>query len=587
MNRKQRRAALKQRPPTAASPDAATAAASATDRLFAEALWHQDHGNLGDAAKAFKRLLSVKPDHALAVNNFGCLLLAQGKPDQAATMFERLLTLAPELLDDFPSIAALLVSVNPAINDASKRAASAWPQRLPARELLGPSGIAAIAADPLLRHVLESTTIRAIGLERLLTSIRLHALQTAGDTGDQVEQDALAFYCALARQCFINEYVFAATPDESEHAAKLKDALVAAIAAGASVAPRQLVTVAMYAPLHSLPNAPALLDRPWPAPVRNVLAQQIGEPLAERDTRNSIPRLTEIANEVSLLVQQQYEENPYPRWVYAAAAPAPVDLDDYLRRQFPASAVRPLGNKSTLEILLAGCGTGRHAIEVAQKYRAAQVLAVDLSLASLCYAKRKTPPALANKIEYAQADILNLATIGRTFDLIEASGVLHHLSDPLAGWRSLLALLRPGGVMHLGLYSEIARRPVVAARGFVADRGYRPTADDLQRCRQDLMNSSLGNELGKLADFYSSSELRDLLFHVQESRLTIPQIKSFLIEQDLKFIGFEFSPQAMRHYSTIFANARWPLQDLDRWHDFEVENPGTFTGMYQFWVQKN
>jgi len=149
----------------------------------------------------------------------------------------------------------------------------------------------------------------------------------------------------------------------------------------------------------------------------------------------------------------------------------------------------------------------------------------------------------------------------------------------------LLALLRPGGFMHLGLYSETARRDVIAARAFIAERGYRPTADDIRRCRQDLLSSPL-KSIAKPRDFFSTSECRDLLFHVQEHRLTIPQIKSFLIEQDVQFIGFEFSPPAMQRYGSIFASARWSMQDLDRWHAFEIENPDTFAGMYQFWIQK-
>jgi hypothetical protein len=52
------------------------------------------------------------------------------------------------------------------------------------------------------------------------------------------------------------------------------------------------------------------------------------------------------------------------------------------------------------------------------------------------------------------------------------------LADPPAGWRTLLSLLRPGGLMRVGLYGELARRDVVAARAFIAEQGYRPSADD-------------------------------------------------------------------------------------------------------------
>jgi SAM-dependent methyltransferase len=246
-----------------------------------------------------------------------------------------------------------------------------------------------------------------------------------------------------------------------------------------------------------------------------------------------------------------------------------MTLNEHLRRQFPTAAFEPLGTGDDLEILVAGCGTGRHPIEVARQYRGARILAIDLSLASLCYAKRKTPPALATQIEYGQADILKSAAIRRTFDLIEVSGVLHHLAEPLAGWRALLALLRRGGFMHVGLYSELARRDVVAARAFIAEKGYRPTAEGI----------------AKAGDFFGTSECRDLLFHVQERRTTVPEIKSFLADNGLRFIGFEFAPQMLQHYRSIFGGDG-AMRDLNRWHAFETENSDTFAGMYQFWVQK-
>ena len=65
------------------------------------------------------------------------------------------------------------------------------------------------------------------------------------------------------------------------------------------------------------------------------------------------------------------------------------------------------------------------------------------------------------------------------------------MRDPFEGWRILLSLLRPGGIMHLGFYSEVARRDVVAARAFIAERGYAPTPADIRRCRQDLLKTPL------------------------------------------------------------------------------------------------
>ena len=561
--------------------------ASAAGRLFGQAVWHQHHGKPNEAAKLYKQVLALKPDHAEACNNLGCVLLAQGKLDAAGGWFERALVLVPQLFDEFASVSAMLVAVNPTLGEGMKRAAGAWPRRLPARDLLGSAGFEAICGDALLRRVLESTTIRDVDLERLLTSIRLDVLRRAWDAaaGDGVEDTVLGFCCALAKQCFINEYVFATTHEEAEQAERLKAKLVEALAQNARVPALWPIAVAAYFPLHALPNAQSLLERTWPSAVTDLLAQQVREPREERQYRDLIPRLTAIDDDVSVLVRDQYEENPYPRWVHAASMPETTTIDDHLRNQFPSAPFRPLGSSSGIDALVAGCGTGRHPIEVARKYKDARVLAIDLSLTSLCYAKRKTPAPLAGRIEYAQADILKLGSIERTFDLIDASGVLHHLADPLAGWRALLSLLRPGGFMRVGLYSELARRGIVAARSFIAAQGYRPTAQDIRRSRQDLLNSPL-NGVAKAGDFFSTSECRDLLFHIQERRLTIADIKSFIVENHLTFIGFEFAPAIMQHYRDIFGGDRF-TRDLDRWHAFETERPDTFASMYQFWVQKN
>src|SRR5678816_3551648 len=143
----------------------------------------------------------------------------------------------------------------------------------------------------------------------------------------------------------------------------------------------------------------------------------------------------------------------------------------------------------------------------------ARVLAIDLSRASLAYAAARTRD-LGLDIEYAQADIMRLGTLGRTFDLIESNGVLHHMADPWAGWRVLLSLLRPRGFMRIGLYSELARWGVVAARAFIAQTGYGATPAEIRRFRHDLMRreDAMARNIMWFNDFYSASECRDLLF---------------------------------------------------------------------------
>ncbi len=91
--------------------------------------------------------------------------------------------------------------------------------------------------------------------------------------------------------------------------------------------------------------------------------------------------------------------------------------------------------------------------------------------------------------------------------------------------------------------------------------------------------------LSKTPDFYSTSECRDLLFHVQEHRLTLGQIESFLAEFGLHFIGFELDPRVLHQYRARFADDPSGI-NLRNWARFEADNPDTFVGMYQFWIQK-
>jgi 2-polyprenyl-3-methyl-5-hydroxy-6-metoxy-1,4-benzoquinol methylase len=310
--------------------------------------------------------------------------------------------------------------------------------------------------------------------------------------------------------------------------------------------------------------------------------------LEEQRYRDGMRRLTMVADGVSRRVRQQYEENPYPRWIKLPRAEKARSLDSYLRHQFPFASFRPIPKGGAIDILIAGCGTGQESIETAQQFPEAQVLAVDLSLSSLSYAKRKTNERGLKNVEYAQADITQLGSLGRMFDIIVSVGVLHHLADPMAGLRELVALLRPGGLMLLGLYSESARQAVVAARRFIAERGYDSTAADIRRCRQDLMAPESGGLLKQLTsfrDFYATSECRDLLFHVQEHRLTLPQIKAMLSDLDLDFIGFLLEPQHVHRYKECFPQDI-PRTNLDYWNDFEARFPQTFIGSYVFWVQK-
>src|ERR1044072_3945251 len=427
-----------------------------------------------------------------------------------------------------------------------------------------------------------------MGLERFLTAARATLLQQAAQPGAaDTDETSLTFYCALARQCFTNEYVFACPQDEADEICRLQERLSAALVSGAPVPPLWIAALAAYLPLHTLPFADALLARNWPDAVRAVLVRQVDEPAKEKLHRAAMPRLTGIENASSQAVRAQYEVNPYPRWTKLAPVHRPKTVDHYMHERFPLAPCRPL-DKPRLDYLIAGCGSGQHAATVATWFRDIQLTAIDLSLTSLSYAKRQTAKMGLTDIAFGQADIHELASLGRTFDVIDSAGVLHHIPDVYVGWRVLLSILRPGGLMRVALYSKIARRDIEAGRQFVMAKGYTGSASDIRRCRQDIMAMEDGAPIRsamRTLDFFSTSDLRDLLFHVEEHASMLPELAEFFAANNLEFLGFEVDPGTLRRYAERFPDD--PAHtNLDNWHAYEQDNPDTFTNMYQFCLQK-
>jgi 2-polyprenyl-3-methyl-5-hydroxy-6-metoxy-1,4-benzoquinol methylase len=484
-------------------------------------------------------------------------------------------------------LAMRALELDPIVGKCVERAGVIPHGSVPDVDLFSQEEIADLVNNELLILVLESTPVTNRAIERFITTARATMLGRLTRL-DPISADQLAFYKSIAIQCFITEYVFSVTERELATAQTARERVVAALASGAEVAPILLIAVAAYFPLVTLSGSEKMLTRNWPAAITRLLEQQVREPLKERELESSIPRLTPIEDRISRLVQKQYDENPYPRWIKnAETGRLPKQIDDYLRAMFPLAPFSRLG-KNNLDILIAGAGTGRQAIEVARQFSHSRVLAVDLSRTALAYAKRKSDELGVNNIEYGQANILELEALKRRFDVIYAAGILHHLADPFAGWRRLVAILAPRGVMNIGLYSERAREDIVAAQRFLVEKGYKPSPDDIRRCRNEferLPTESPLRHVMLLADFYSLSELRDLLFHVQEHSTNLPQIARFLIDNNLRFLGFNQATNILQGYHQLFPQDG-PMTDLALWDRFEAQNPRTFVAMYQFWVEK-
>lgn len=578
-------------------------------------------GRLDEAIACYLRALRLDPNLVMTLNNLASAFIALSNPAAALDVAKRSLQIAES--DDAKAIfvsclghaqgvadqqlrpiivRALsecwgwphalarvcidLVKLDRDIAECVARAVEVWPRPLTAQTLFGANGLAALAADSLLSALLDAAPICDVEIERFLTMARRALLDHFPEMSPS--SDGIGFYTALARQCFINEYVFSVTSEEVRKAADLRVLLAAALETGAPVPPQWLAVAAAYFPLFSLPHSNRLLEREWPEEIWTILTQQVRELAEEQGIGATIVQLTGIEDDVSLLVQRQYEENPYPRWIRVPLPPKKADgIEEYLRQMFPWADLDRSPESGKLEILVAGCGTGQQPLRTARQFPRARILAIDLSRSSLAYAIRKTREWGVSSIEYAQADLLKLGSLDRQFDVIEAGGVLHHLADPWIGWRALLSLLRPGGFMFVGLYSSLAREQLVELRRSISEQGYGTTAEEIRRWRQDFLNANNGVGVadGRPSDLFTISSCRDLLFHVQEHHVTLTEIETFLGENDVTFLGFDVAPGILQSYRVRFPDDR-AATNLTQWQAFERENPETFVGMYQFWIRK-
>ncbi len=407
--------------------------------------------------------------------------------------------------------------------------------------------------------------------EEFLTALRAALLADLGREEKVFSAEAHAkLSVALSFYCFNTEYIFDLTEEEQAAAEKLRGQVEADASDAALVA-----LCACYYPLHALKNAQEIVTLHAHTSAKDVVQTQIAAWDSLKKAAAEVTALTEIDDDVSLRVRAQYEESPYPQVI------------SFVREILNEDAPEAAFAGKAADVLVAGCGTGREAFELASIIPDAKVLAVDLSRTSLGYATLKAQEFDIHNITFGQADILKLGAQGQKFDFISCGGVLHHMKDPVAGWKVLKGLLKTDGLMRIGLYSELGRAAVVKAREIIAREGYDATPEGMRRFRRDcrkLLDAKSYATITACGDFYHMSRLRDYLFHAQEHRFTLPQIKEILKDLGLELTGFNISEEVRDLYRK--ENPADPAAlDLDRWHEFEQRHPDTFGSMYQFFCK--
>ncbi len=436
------------------------------------------------------------------------------------------------------------------------------------------SGEPEFLSDPFFLLGLQRFVIPDLDIEVFLNRLRRLCLERLADNRKDGFRLPVPLAVSIAKYCYYTEYIFIAGEEENEALNKLQKRIERH---PESVTFQEIAMMGSYRPLASLENADEIaLQFSGVKELASLIESQIIEAREIAELKKEIPAATETDTGISKEVRDQYEEFPYPKW-HTVSNPKRFG---FLPDNFGT------GN---IKILVAGCGTGEEVMEYALSFKNAEILAVDLSLTSLAYAKLQITKHGYENVTFRQADILKLGQLDQKFDIVTSMGVLHHMSEPESGWDVLYDLVKPGGYMRIGLYSELARQAVVAAREKIAARGYSSSADDIKKFRRECPKLLKKKNLEKLLaspDFYSLPACRDLLFHVHEVRFDIPAIQNYLDRHNLEFINFENIEVVIAGYRKTFPDDS-ECRNLDNWNAYEKANPDIFNHMYNFWCRKN
>ncbi len=454
-----------------------------------------------------------------------------------------------------------------------------------------------LLGNSLLQSLLRNVLLTNRTLDLAMTRLRQLLLFYVSHDDGSFDLDKVfgrRFCASLAAQCLLNEYAYFCSDDEKNKVDELRAEAEAGLAEGGLIDRRMeamLLVLAMYQPLYELD---VMRDRwdmranNWPESLVPSI-RAVNAHFQEERIKDEIEVLGTIDDEVSVEVRGHYEVNPYPRWVSFQVG-SQTSIAQWIATRHPHFDP-PDFLRQPVRLLVAGCGTGRDPLSAAAAWDTRHILAIDLSKSSLAYAIRKSEEmGFSDRIEFRQADILRLRNLPvpyREFDVVSSCGVLHHLEDPVKGWRILLDLLRPGGIMRVALYSELARRYVVKARRHIAENGLVASPDVIRGFRHEIFSSRHG-DLGMLCsnlDMYSLSTCRDLLFHTQETRYNLAELKDILDELELEFIGFQGIEHAKLKFRRMFPNDA-SMTDFGDWAAFEAKYPDTFMGMYTIIARK-
>src|SRR5215471_17948745 len=280
------------------------------------------------------------------------------------------------------------------------------------------------------------------------------------------------------------------------------------------------------------------------------------------------------------VVAQQYE-----KWVY----PLPImDLSDPEVRKMKDSG-EPKSNfytfwpsqpyRDDLAILIAGCGSNA-AAQYAFNHPNASVVGIDLSVSSLAHEAHLKDKHRLDNLTLHQARLEEVSALGRDFDFIEASGVLHHLPDPVDGLKALGSVLRPDGTIAIMVYGKYGRTGVYMVQEMARLMGLGQSENDVATVQQILASlpkrHPVHDYTSRTRDVEYDAGLVDTFLHRQDKAYTVAECQELVRDAGMRFMSWWdnilYYPEGQLVTSNPFYSKVNALPDESIWRFMELYN---------------
>ena len=436
-------------------------------------------------------------------------------------------------------------------------------------------------SNKTIQLIIKKTTISDPSIEKIFTEVRKIILEAAIKDKELINNNNVQnFSLSLATNCFFNEYSWFEAREENENIEILEEDIYQKMSKNKKIIPAEIFILGAYKPLYEFPKIQkGILKFEHP-----IIKEQISNFLIEESCIDKIKTIAPIKNKISLRVKNQYEKYPYPRWNSHNRKNEKGKYINYIKKITSPELIE----KDIKKILIAGCGTGRHPINIALMDPSIDIYALDLSKKSLAYGYRKSKEMNISNIRWMHGDILHLKSIKDNFDVIESIGVLHHMENPKQAFDILTDILNPNGLLRIGLYAKSYRSRLKPVKEFLKKNKISKDLKSIQKARRLISKSSnkeiMGNAINIL-DFYSSSSFIDLLMHEQELDFEINDLIK-MYEKDYNFLGFLLNPLHKQLFETTLKKIKVTENELENWKLIEKIEKGFFSNMYQFTLQK-